>query len=207
LYVSVLGLKNQPPLFPVQGHLLIPDLSQQKHGFPGLFTKGQVQLVAAQGFFQGLSHLVLNPKEPVCRHHPINALVRTEVVVVGHEVPKPFFGFREVLWLYPTPELFPHSGPKPLRLSHGLRMVGACHHVLNAFTNQQLLEIPFSSPGKVLAALVRQHLFGFAEPFNSTQQGLGDDVLFLVQVQPPGNNVAAVIVQENRQINPFFAAV
>jgi hypothetical protein len=101
-----------------------------------------VKFVPAHGFFQGLSHLAFHPKESVCRHHSVNALVWPKVVVVGHEMPEPFLGFREILRLNPLPKFFPHRGPKPFRFAYGLGMVSARHHVLDAFPYQQFLEVP-----------------------------------------------------------------
>jgi hypothetical protein len=181
-------------------------LAHQKHGFSWFFPQGQAQFISAHGLFQGFSDLVFRPEKPVRRHHAIDALMGPEVVVVGHEMPEPFLGLREILRLDPLPEFFPHRGPKSFRLAHGLGMVGTGHHVLDTFTDEKLLEVPFAPPGEVLTTLVGQHLLGFSEAFNTVQEGLGDDVLLLVKVQSPGNNVAAVIIQENRQIDPFMAA-
>lgn len=77
-----------------------------------------------------------------------------EVVVMGHEVPKPLLGLREILGLHPFPELLAHRGPKPLGFAYRLGVVGPGHYVLDAFTFEKLLEVAFSPPGEILAALV-----------------------------------------------------
>lgn len=164
---------------------MITHLAHQEHRSSWLFSQRQVQLVAAHGLFQGRSHLVRDTKKPVRWHHAVDALVGPEVVVVGDEMAEPFLGFREVLGLHAVPKLFTHRGPKPFGLSHGLWVVSSRHHVLDALPYQQFLEIPFAPPGEILAALVGQHFLGLSETLDPVQQGLNDDVLFLVQVQSP----------------------
>jgi hypothetical protein len=162
-------LENQSTPLSVQGNLLVPDLAHQKHGFSWGFSQGQQKLVAAQVLFQGFPYLAFSPEEPVRWGHPVNSLVGSEVVVVGHEMPEPLLGFREVLGLDPFPEFFTYCCPKPFGFSHSLGMVGTSHHMLDAFPDQKPLEITLSPPGEILSPLVGQHLPGFPESFNAIQ--------------------------------------
>ena len=107
------------------------------------------------------------------------------MVVVGHKMAETFLGFREFLRLNPLPKLFTDRGPKPFGFAYSLWMVRAGNHVLDTVADEKFLKVAFSSPGEILAALVCQHFLGFSEALTAIQQGLDDNLLFLVQVQPP----------------------
>lgn len=150
----------------MQGHLLVPDLAHQKYRFSGLLPQGQVQLIAAHGLLKGLPHLGFHPEKPVGRHHPIDALMGPEVVVVSDEMSQPFPGLCQVLGLDPFPKFLAHRGPKPFGFSHCLGMVGTGHHMLDPLLHQELLEIPLAPPGEVLPPLVGEHFLGLPEPLD-----------------------------------------
>lgn len=77
-------------------------------------------------------------------------------------------------------------------------MVTSRDDVANSFFLQELLEVPFASPGKVLSSLIRQHFFGLPKATNAIQKGRHDELARLAKLEIPCHDVSALVVHEDR---------
>jgi len=194
-------LKNELSFLAMKRKLLIANLADDKNGLPRGFSRGKPDLVLTQRFFDHLTDIALQFEKTIRGHHPIDPLMRPEVVVVIHIVREALAGLAQLLRLHPLPELLVHRLPESLALSDRLRMMRARHDVPDSLSDHQLLKVTFSAPAKILRPLVRQHLLGFSKTLDTRQQRFHHELLALMHLQRPAHDVAAAIVQEDREIN------
>ena len=166
---SFRGLHHQPAPFPVQRDALVSDLADQEHRLAHRLVQGLGQLVLSQGLLNGLAHLRFHAKKTVRGNAAFDALVGTEVVVVGDEMGEAILGLGEFLRLDPPPEFLAHRLPETLTFAQRLGMVGAGDHVADALLFQQPLEVAFPAPGEILSPLVGQDFQGFAPTLDTFQ--------------------------------------
>ena len=190
----------------MQGDPLRADLPRQVHPRARAIAQRSAQLVSDELRLHRLPHRALRAEEAIRRHQPVDPLVRAEEVVVADVVRQPAPRVLEVLRLRPVPEFVADGLPQPLALPERLGVMRAAHHVLDAFLREQLLEAALAAPGVVLAALVGQHFDRLPVARDAVQEGLGDERGPLMARELPRHDVAAVVVQEDRQVHaPAFA--
>ena len=194
-------LHHEQPALAVHAHPFLADLPKQVDRLPRRFVEREPQLVRRKLFLERRTHAALAAEEAVRRHQSVDPLVRPKVVVVREEVREPLLRISQVLRLGALPELFAHALPQPLALPECLRVVRAAHHVLDAFADQQLLKRALAAPREVLPALIRQHLFGFAVARDPFEQGIDHQVRRLPRGEFPRHDVAAVVVEEDREVH------
>jgi len=191
------GLQDQPAPFSVQRNALVADLPDQEYGLADRFVQRQGQLVLPQSLLNGLAHLRFYVEKTVCGNASLDALVGTEMVVMGDKMRQTFLGLGKVLWLDPSPEFLAHRFPETLTLAQGFGMVGAGDHMADALLLQQLLKIALAAPGEILPALVREDFQRLAPALDAFQQGFFHEFLGLSQTQTPRDDITAVVVQED----------
>ena len=190
------------PTLAVQRDALVADLPDQVHRSTRRLIESQSQLVLAELSLEARAQLALRVEEAIRRHQPADALVRAKVVVVADPVTQATTSIVEVLWLGPVPKLIADGLPQTLAFAQCLGVMSAADHVLDAFLRQELLEGALPAPGEVLATLIGQHLVGFPEARDALQERLDHQHRALVRRQRPGHDVAAVVVEVDRQVHP-----
>ena len=152
------------------------------------------------------AHLRGGSEEAVGRGQPRERLVRALEVVVLHEEPHPALAVGEVGEHGAREKLLPHRLPEALDLAAGLRVMRPALHVPDAVTAQLLLETRLPAPGGVLAPLVGQDLPRGAVVGDPARQRLQHDRASLVMRHREAHQIARVIVQERRDIDPLVPA-
>jgi hypothetical protein len=103
-------------------------------------------------------------------------------------------------------KLVPQRLPEAFYLAQRHRMLRPALEVPDAVAAQRPLEFRLSAPGRVLPPVVGQHLGGRAEGGDAALQRLQDQGRALVMGQHVADHEAAVVVQEDRYVQPLVAA-
>ena len=125
-------MKHHPATLPVQAHLLIADLPEEKDRLAHTGLEGFGERVLANRLFDGQTRHRFGLKEAVRRHQPIDSLMRPEVVVVRQVERQSAPRLVNRLGQDLRPEFLLDCRPKPLALADRLRMMGPRHDVLDA---------------------------------------------------------------------------
>ncbi|OGV84873.1 MAG: hypothetical protein A2340_16510 [Lentisphaerae bacterium RIFOXYB12_FULL_60_10] len=157
-----LPIHHDPHLSPVrlQHHILLTHPSHHIEWRLRPTPQRQLLQVGFQTPFHRFTYLLLDREEPVRRTHPFDPLVRPLMVVVFQPVPNPFLGILEALEPGPLQELLPDRLPEPLDLSQRHRMMRRTSNMMDTVLRQFHLEPRFAPPGRILLAVVGQHLLG-----------------------------------------------
>jgi hypothetical protein len=102
------------------------------------FLEGLRELLPRELLLERLAQRVLGTEEAVRRHEAVDALVRTEEVVVPKVVRETDARVGEVGQRDARQEFDLDRLPQPLALAHRLRMVRARDHVLDPFALEEL---------------------------------------------------------------------
>jgi hypothetical protein len=86
-------LQDQLAAFAMQADSLVAELAHQKDALARGFIHGFGELVLLPSRFQAQPHLAFRSEEAVCRDGVVQALVRSEVVVVVDEGAQALLGF------------------------------------------------------------------------------------------------------------------
>ena len=128
------------------------------------------------------------------------------MVVMREEMGEALARVVEVLRMDALPELARDRLPQSLTLAERFRMVRAGNDVLDALADQQLLEFASAAPREVLASLIGQDLVRLAEARDAIEQGLGDQLARLPEPEREAHHIAAVVIQEHRQVGALAVA-
>jgi len=192
-------LQDQPALLTAQGDRPPPDAPEDVHRLPRRAVDRRRELVGLHRFLERLAQRVLGTEEAVRRHHTTDALVRAEVVVESDPVTEPTLCLGKAVGSHPLPELRPDRLPQSLALADRLRVVRRRQHLTDAEAVEPLAEGRPPAPAVVLRALVGEDLLRLAKSLDAFLEGFEHELLPLVRQQPPAHDVAAVVVQEDRQ--------
>jgi len=149
------------------------------------------------------AHRRRRPEVPICRHQPIECLVRALEVVVLDEQADPPLAVLEVGEHGAREQFLPQRLPEPLDLAAGLRMVRPALDVPDAVPLELGLELGGTTPTGVLPALVGQDLARAPILGDAARQRLQHQRAFLVMRQRQAHQIARVIVQERRHVQPL----
>ena|GEM_PF-3460715 len=185
----------------MQRHAAPTDAAKQVHRLTQWIPQRQPQLVVAQRPRQRRPQRVLRTKETVRRHTPVDALVRAEEVVVSDPVAQTPLSLRQIVGAHPLPQLLADRLPQTLALAHRLRVTRSRQHMADAQVLQALAESALAAPAVILRTPVREDLRRLAVAQQTLLQRLEHQLVALMRQQTPGHDVAAVIVQEQRQIH------
>ena len=144
-------------------------------------------------------------EEAVRGRQTLDRLVRALEVVVLDEQSRATLAVIEVGEHRAREELLPHRLPEPLDLAAGLRVVRPALHVANALAPKLLLEPRLATPGGVLAPLIGEDLARRAMVGNPARQRLEHERAPLVVRHHQAHDIARMIIQERRDINPLVA--
>ena len=192
-------LQHQLPALAAQGDRPPPDAPEDVHRLPRRAVDRRRQLVGLHLSLERLAQRVLGTEETVRRHQPSDPLMRAEVVVESDPVAESALRLRQAVGPHPLPKLRPDRLPQSLALAHRLRVVRRRQHLTDAEAVQPLAEGRPPAPAVVLRALVGEDLLRLAESLDAFFEGFEHELLPLVRQQPPAHDVAAVVVQEDRQ--------
>ena len=142
-------------------------------------------------------------KEPIRRCEPFEFLMGALEVVVLDEQPHPPLAVLEVGEHRPRQQLFPQRLPEPLDLPAGLGMVRPALHMLDAVALKLRLELRAPTPRGVLAALIGQDLPRRSVLGDAAAEGFEHQHASLVVRDRHTHQVARVIIQERRHIQPL----
>jgi hypothetical protein len=186
--------------------LPIAEPADEVKGLAWGLLAGQAQGVRGDRRLDRRAHGRRRAKEPIGRCEPVQGLVRALEVVVLHEQQHSALTVLVVRKHRAREELLPHRLPESLDLPARLRMVGAALHVLDAVPTQLRLKLRRPAPGRVLPSLVRQNLPWRAVLGNAAGQRLEHQRAPLVVGDRQAHEIARVIVQERRHIEPLVPA-
>ncbi len=105
----------------------------------------------------------------------------------------------------PGQELVPERLPEPLDLAERLRVLRPALHVPDAVAPELLLERGLAAPGRVLPALVGEHLRRRPERRDAPLQRLHHEARALVVRDRERDDEAAVVVEERGDVEPLVA--
>ncbi len=172
----------------------------------GRLLPRQPQRVRLHTRLDGGPHRRRRPEVAIGRYQPVQRLVRTLEVVVLDEQPDAPLTVLEVGKHRARQQLLPQRLPEPLDLAAGLRMVRPALDMPDAMTLELGLELGIAPPAGVLPALVGQDLARRTILGHATGQGLQHQTALLVMRQCQTHQIARVIVQERRHVQPLVLA-
>jgi len=103
-------------------------------------------------------------------------------------------------------ELLPHRLPEPLDLPASLRMMGPALDVRDPVAMQLRLELRRAAPRGVLSTLIGENLAWCSVVGNPSCQRLEHQRTALMMCQRQADQIARVIVQESRNVQPLVLA-
>lgn len=146
MYFAAIHPYTDPLLVALDDQAPVSDLSNHVERLYRLAVHGQFLHVRRHVFLDHGLHLLLDLEKPVRGAEPLQALVRTAVVVVFHPVGEAILRFIERLELGPVEELFLQRLPEAFDLPQRLRMVGLRTEVVYVVFLQFLLELRRPAP-------------------------------------------------------------
>lgn len=146
------------------------------------------------------SHRGRRSEEPIRGRQSFDPLVRTLEVVVLDEESYPPLAVLVVGEHRPRQQLLPQRFPEPLDLPAGLRMLRPALHVRDAVAFELGFELRRATPGRVLAALVGQDLFGRSVLGDAARERFQHQHASLVMRHRQTHEISRVIIQERRHI-------
>jgi hypothetical protein len=167
---------------------------------------GEPQRILGHRRFDRLAHRRGRTKEPIRRRESLQCLMGALEVVVLHEQLHAALAILEVGKHRARQKLLPHRLPKALDLAAGLRMVWAALDVLDPVPTQLRLELRRAAPGRVLPSLVGENLPRRTVLRNAAGEGLQHQRAALVVRHREAHEVARVIIEKRRDIDPFVPA-
>jgi hypothetical protein len=100
-------------------------------------------------------------EEAVGGHQPVDTLVWALEVVAVHVERQPSLAVGKPAEDGAAEELLPQRLPEALHLAQGLRVLGPALDMPDPLAAQLALKVRLASPGRILAALVSEHLLGW----------------------------------------------
>lgn len=150
------------------------------------------------------AHVHRRAEEPVGGDRAVEPLMRSLEVVVLDEQRHPPLTVRKVREHRLAQELLPERLPEALDLPQRLRMLRPALHMRDAVSPQQLRELGLATPRRVLPPLVGQHLARLAVLRHPALDRLQHQRRLLVMRHRPRHEVARVIVQKRRHVQPLI---
>jgi hypothetical protein len=151
------------------------------------------------------SHVWCRAEEAVCRHQPLDPLVRPLKVVCLHVERESPRAVRKVREDRPRQKFVPERLPKPLHFAERLRVLGPRLHVSDALPAELLLEFRLAAPRRVLPPLVRQDLARRAVVRDAARQRFHDQRRPLVVRERVRHEIPRVVVHEGRHVHALVA--
>jgi hypothetical protein len=188
------------------GEVPIPEAADEVEGLALRLLFRQGKCVLRHPLFDHRPHVRRGPEEAVRRHHPLDALVRAPEVVGLDEERQAALAVLEVAKDRPREKLVPQRLPEALDLAQGLRVVRTALDVVDALTSQLRLEVGVAAPGRVLTALVGQHLTRHAVFGDPSRERLHHQRGALMVRHHQGHDVARVVVHEGSDVQAMMAA-
>jgi len=166
----------------------------------------QPQRVVIDGALHRLTHLRRRLEVSVRGHEAIDALMRALKVVGIDEEPQPPLAITKVRKHRLGQKLLPERLPEALHLAQRLRVLRPALDVPNALPPQLRLECRLPTPRRVLPPVVRQHLLGRPVRCDAAVESLQHQHRLLLMRHRVRDDVAAVVVHEDRHVQPLVAA-
>jgi len=154
---AVGSLDDQTTFFADQGQSLISYLPYKKHRFSGRFAQSQMEFVLGELVLEDLANIAFHAKKAVGGEHTVDALVGSVEIEVVYKVREPLAAVLQFLGLDAVPEFGADGFPKAFAFAEGLRVMCSGDDVFDALAFEDLFELTFAAPGKVLPALIRKH--------------------------------------------------
>ncbi|MEI8190104.1 MAG: hypothetical protein WCI75_10360, partial [candidate division NC10 bacterium] len=191
---------HQLPLGSLHHHRLAVHTPHHVERLLRLAPQRQFQQVVLDAALHHLAQVVADLEEPVRRTHPADPLVRATVVVVLYPQRHPVHRLFEAVELRAAQELAVDVLPEPLDLAQRHRMMRLRTQVVDLVLLQLLLELRHPAPGRVLPAVVRQHLPGHAVLADPAPVRLQDVLRRLAPEQAQRRDEPRVVVDEPDQV-------
>ena len=198
--VVVIDAEFEFALLGVEHHGLAVHAAHHVEGCGGAAPQGHFQHVVADPLLEGLAQLVLDLEKAVRRTEAAEALMGTLVVVILDPEADPGAGGLEVVELGAAEEFAPDGAPEPLDLAQRHRVMGLGTDVGDAVLGQFHLEARLAAPGRVLAAVVGEHLLGGPVLRDRPAIDLDDRMGGLAAEQFEAGDETRVIVHEGDQV-------
>ena len=166
----------------------------------GFAAQGQFEEVVLDALLDGFAQIILDLEEAVGRAKAADALMGPLVVVVFDPELDALAGELEALELGADQEVLPDRGPEALDLAqrHGVLRAGL--EVRDAILLELGIEAAGATPGRVLAAVVGEHLLGRLELAGGDPINLDDRLRRWAAEQVRADDEARVIIHEGDKV-------
>ena len=188
---SLLGTEHDGLAFHATHHV---------EGGARLAAQRHLQQVFFDARLDGLAQFVLDLEEAIGRAQALDALMRPLVIIVFDPEFDPLPCCLEALELRAGEELLPDRLPAPFDLAQRHRMLGTALEVRYPVLLQLGFEPADTAPGRVLPAIIGQHLLWRLKLPHTLPVYLDDRLGCRAAEQVRGGDEARVIIQEGDQI-------
>jgi len=199
-----LDAKSSPP--GADAEVAIAEATDEVEGLHRRLFEREPERVFPDGLLHRLAHVSRRLEVPIGRKQAGQGLVRPLEVVAVDEEREPLPAVVEVGEHRPGQKLVPQRLPESLHFAERLRMLRPALDVPNPIAPQLPLEVRLPTPGRVLPALVGEHLLGRPVLRDARGERLQDQLATLMVGQRPADDEAAVVVHEGRQVQPLLAS-
>jgi len=184
---------------------LVAELADDVEGLADRLFEGEPQGVRRDRAFDLGADVLGGLEEAICRHEPIERLVRPLEVVVRQVVHEPLLRVDRVSEDRAAEELVPQRLPEALDLAQRLRMLRPTPDVVNAHPPECLFEFGLAAPHRVLPAVIGQHLSRLAVRRDAVLERLHHQCRLLVVCERVPHDEAAVVVHEDAHVQSLRA--
>jgi hypothetical protein len=186
------------------GEVPLSEAAHQVEGLPPRLLLGQGQGVLGHALFDHRPHVRRRPEETIRGYGRLDALVRTaEVVGLDEEGHAPL-AVLEVGENRPRQKLVPERLPEAFDLAQGLRVVRTALDVVDPLALELRLEVGVAAPGRVLPALIGQHLPRRTVLGDSPREGLHHQRGALMMRNHQRHHVPRAVVHEGGDVEPLM---
>jgi hypothetical protein len=185
--------------------VLVPQPPHQIEWLARRLLLRQTNRVFRHCLLDGLAYVRSRPEVAVCRHQSLDALMRALEIVVLDKQLQPALAVREVREYRARKEFLPQRLPEAFDLAQGLRVLRPALAMRDALAPQFLLKSRGPAPGRVLPALIGQHLLGDPEAGDAALQRFHHQLRLLVVRQRMPHDEARVVVHEAAQVQPLVS--
>lgn len=203
MWLLVAQAHAQPLALGGDREVLIAQPAHQVEGLLGGLLLGAPKRVGLDVLLDRRSHLRRRAEVAVGGDQPVQRLVRSLEVVALHEEAQPPLAVGEVREDRAAQEFLPQGLPEALDLAERLGVLRPTLDVPDAVLPQPLLEERLAAPGRVLAALVGQHLLRRPVRSDAPLQCFEHERPLLVVRQDEAHQEARVVIHECRQVQPL----
>lgn len=185
---------------------LIAELPDDVEGLSGRLFQGESQRVCRDRTLDLRADVRGGLEEAVCRHEPVERLVRSLEVVVRQVVQQSLLCIHRVGEDRAAEKLVPQGLPETLDLAERLWMLWPTPDVVNPHPRECFFEFRLAAPNGVLPSVIGQHFGWLAVRRDAVLEGLHHQRRLLMVRERVTDDEATVVVHEDAHVEPLRAA-